>query len=108
MKIAFFIIAAAAAALCFWLGAAEKTTESYSPSRFALFQGSVSASCVVNPGGFSQNVQQCMLKVDTRTGETWVLQLAVNGSGDPTVRSAVWAKVRNSGTFYPTGPPDND
>ncbi|MBO5791051.1 MAG: hypothetical protein J6S54_01090 [Lentisphaeria bacterium] len=106
MKLFLIIAAAGAALLCFWLGAAQGTgTENYLPSRFALMQGSLSISNITDSGGMSHNIQQCILKLDTRTGEVWLLQVAVNGSGDPTVRSAVWAKVQNSGTFYPNGPP---
>lgn len=109
MKTLLLTAALIAALFCFWLGAQSLETgtgtENYIPSRFALMQGSLSVSNITNSGGISNNIQQCILKLDTRTGETWVLQLAVNGTGDPTVRSAVWAKVENSGTFYPAGPP---
>lgn len=105
MKLLLIIAAVLAAAVCFWLGAQGTGTETYVPSRFALMQGSLSISNITGSGGTSNNIQQCILKLDTRTGEVWVLQLAVNGSGDPTVRSAVWAKVSNSGVFYPNGPP---
>lgn len=107
-KMKFFLIAAVAAAalLSVWLGAQSTgTTQNYSPARYALVQGSVTISNITDSGGMSNNIQQCMFKLDTRTGETWVVQLAVNGAGDPTVRSAVWAKVQNTGTFYPNGPP---
>lgn len=107
-KMKLFLIAAVAAAalLCVWLGAQSTgTTQNYSPARYALVQGSVTISNITDSGGMSNNIQQCMFKLDTRTGETWVVQLAVNGAGDPTVRSAVWAKVQNTGTFYPNGPP---
>ena len=105
MKILLMIAAAAAALFCLWLGAQGTGTESYTPSKYALMQGSLSISNITDSGGMSHNIQQCILKLDTRTGEVWLLQLAVNGAGDPTVRSAVWAKVQNSGTFYPHGPP---
>ena len=103
-----FLIAATAAAVlfCVWLGAQSTgTSPNYSPARYALIQGSVTISNITDSGGMSNNIQQCMFKLDTRTGETWVVQLAVNGAGDPTVGSAVWAKVQDSGKFYPNGPP---
>lgn len=107
MKTLFFISAAAAVSFCLWLSAQNSGTAAYIPSRFALMQGTLSVSNTVNSGGLNNNIQQCILKLDTRTGETWVLQLAVGGTGDPTVKSAVWAKVENSGTFYPAGQPEN-
>ena len=105
-----FLIAAAAAAalICVWLGAQSTgTTQDYAPARYVLLQGNVAISYITDAGGMSNNIQPCVFKLDTRTGETWLVQLAVNGSGDPTVKSAVWAKVQNSGTFYPSGPPSD-
>lgn len=108
MKAVFIAAAAVAAIFCCYLGAQGAGTQDYTPSRYALMQGSLSVSNIVNSGGVSNNVQQCILKLDTRTGDVWVLQLAVNGTGDPTVRSAVWAKVTNSGTFFPNGAPTSN
>lgn len=105
MKAVFITAAVVAAIFCCYLGAQGTGTQGYAPSRYALMQGSLSISNIVNSGGISNNIQQCILKLDTRTGDVWVLQLAVNGTGDPTVRSAVWAKVANSGTFFPNGAP---
>lgn len=102
MKI--FYIAAVAAALffCIWLKAqGDGGTQSFEPARYALMAAEMNVADVVNSDG--SNMQKCVLKLDTRTGEVWLLQAAVNGPQDPTVRSAVWAKVANSGTFYPTG-----
>lgn len=105
MKAVLITAAIFAAIVCCCLGAQGAGSQGYIPARFALIQGSLSVSNIVNSGGTSHNVQQCILKLDTRTGDVWVLQLAVNGSGDPTVRSAVWAKVNDSGAFYPNGAP---
>lgn len=44
--------------------------------------------------GGRNSEQKVMLKIDTTTGQVWVLQLSVNGPNDPTVRSAVWAPGR--------------
>ena len=105
MKTVLITAAVLAALFCCWLGAQGTGTQDYVPARYALFQGNLSVSNVTNTGGFSHNIQQCVFKLDTRTGEVWVLQLAVNGMGDPTVRSAVWAKTSNVGIFYPNGSP---
>ena len=99
-----FYIAAAAAALffCFWLGAqGGESSQSFEPSRYALLAAEMNIANVMNSDG--GNAQKCVLKLDTRTGEVWMLQAAVNGPYDPTVRSAVWAKVANTGTFSPNG-----
>lgn len=106
----YLYIAAALTALlgCFWLGAQNDTTQDFQQSRFALLSAELNISNITGSGGISNNVQKSVLKLDTKTGEVWVLQLTVNGTGDPTVRSAVWAKVSNSGTYYPSGPPMGD
>ena len=103
MKIFYIIFAAGVLLLCLYLGAQGQSTQSFEPARYALLGTELSISNVVNSDG--KNLQKCVLKLDTRTGEVWLLQAAVNGPGDPTVRSAVWSKVSPSGTFYPMGNP---
>jgi len=88
------------------LAAGSGGTQGYEPSRFALMEASANVSYVANSGGMNQNVQKIVLKLDTRTGQVWVLQLAVNGSGDPTVCGAVWAKVEDRGRFGHNAPPE--
>ena len=105
VKIIFVVAAVIVAALGFWLGAQENNSANYAPTRYVIVQGVTAVANVLNQGGFNLNNQQCVFKLDTRTGDAWILQLAVNGSGDPSVRSAVWAKVQNSGIYYPLGPP---
>lgn len=101
------ILLAAAAVLLFvrHLAAENTSTQEFAPARYALLEASVNVSSVLNSGAFDRGVQKTVLKIDTRTGQVWVLQLAVNGVGDPTVCSAVWAKVQEQGTFYRSGPP---
>jgi hypothetical protein len=105
MKTVYMIAIAAVLLAAAWLWGQNSTTQNYEPARFVLLAAEVNISNVINSGGFAQNVQKSVLKLDTRTGEVWLLQAAVNGPGDPTVRSAVWAKVTNSGPFFPSGPP---
>ena len=103
------VLLAAAAVLLFirHLAAENTTTQEVVPARYALLEASVNVSSVLNSGNFDQGIQKTVLKIDTRTGQVWVLQLAVNGVGDPTVCSAVWAKVQDRGTFYRNGPPSS-
>ena len=107
---AFCILLAAAAVLLFirHLAAESTTSQEFAPGRYALLEASVNVSSVMNSGVFDRGVQKTVLKIDTRTGQVWVLQLAVNGVGDPTVCSAVWAKVQDQGTFYRNGPPSGN
>ena len=105
MKTIYVIAIAAVILAAVWLRGQNSSTQSYEAARFALLAAEVNISNVVNSGSFAQNVQKCVLKLDTRTGDVWILQAAVNGPGDPTVRSAVWAKVSGPGPFYPMGAP---
>ena len=105
MKTIYVIAIASVILAAVWLRGQNSSTQSYEAARFALLAAEMNISNVINSGGFSQNVQKCVLKLDTRTGEVWILQAAVNGPSDPTVRSAVWAKVSGTGSFYPMGAP---
>ena len=104
------ILLAAAAVLLFvrHLAAGNTSTQEFAPARYALLEASVNVSSVLNSGAFDRGAQKTVLKSDTRTGQVWVLQLAVNGVGDPTVCSAVWARVQDQGTFYRSGPPSGN
>ncbi len=77
----------------------------FSPARFALVEGSVNVG-MQQSNGLQKSEQKAMFKVDTMTGQVWVLQLSVTASNDPTVQSAVWAPVSNPGdgvSFQPFG-----
>lgn len=74
----------------------------YPSGRFALVEGEINVATVQEGQG---NVQKVMMRVDTATGQVWVLQLSVNSKNDPTVRSAVWAPALNDGNFNTVGTP---
>lgn len=108
MKTLYVIFAALLLSAAWYLGANSgnsNTTENYASARYALIEAEINISNVMNSGGLSNNVQKSLFKLDTVTGRVWVLQLALNGTGDPTVRSAVWAQVQDSGIFFPNGNP---
>ena len=73
----------------------------YPNGRYALVEGEIDVAQLQQGGRNSE--QKVMLKIDTTTGQVWVLQLSVNGPNDPTVRSAVWAPVANDGSFNQIG-----
>ncbi len=83
-------------------GAAAEDSQTFSPSRYALVEGEVNVGILQNPGA-AGNVQKALFRVDTVSGQVWVLQLSVVAFNDPTVTSAVWAPVSNSGTYQPVG-----
>jgi len=74
----------------------DENSQLYPSGRFALVEGNINVASVQEGQINTQNV---MLKIDSATGQVWVLQLCVNGKNDPTVRSAVWAPVLNQGSF---------
>lgn len=75
----------------------------FTPGRYALVEGEINVATLSQPGGRNSNEQKVMFKVDTTTGQVWVLQLGIVAPNDPTVNSAVWAPVSNSGGFTPFG-----
>ncbi len=79
-------------------------TQGFSPARFALVEGEINVS-MLQQGG--DNTQKVMMKIDTVTGQVWVLQLTVAASNDPQVNRAVWTPVANSGSYQPGGPQQN-
>lgn len=81
------------------------TTQNFSPARFALAAAEINIANPQSPG--ISTTQKALFRIDSVTGEVSVLQMAVRGNNDPTIQSAVWAKISPSGTFYPYGNPDN-
>jgi hypothetical protein len=73
--------------------AQNDTTQEYHPSRFAVIAAEVN---VLTPDMGGRNAtQHMMLRVDTVTGRTWLLQVNVAGGNEPHLRTAVW---RETGT----------
>ena len=75
----------------------------FTPGRYALVEGEINVATLSQNGGRNADEQKVMFKVDTVTGQVWVLQLGIVAPNDPTVNSAVWAPVSNSGGFTPFG-----
>lgn len=80
--------------------AAESGTQVFTPARYALTDAEIDVSVSV-PNGPVQE-QKVMFKLDTVTGDVWVLQLTVNGQNDPTFAAANWVKVQH-GSINPPG-----
>lgn len=80
----------------------NENSQLYPSGRFALVEGEINVAAIQEGTG---NTQKVMFKIDSATGQIWVLQLCINGKNDPTVRSAVWAPVLNQGNFNTAGSP---
>ena len=76
----------------------NNNTQPYKPARFALLAGEVNAAMFNSNGNHTQKV---IVKLDTTTGQTWIMQLSVNSGNNPKVRDAVWAPIKNNGQFSP-------
>ena len=88
------IAAAAAAAIHFGVssaGAADNSTQNYSPSRFALLAAQINVSS--DEGGIS-NTRQVMIRADTLTGQCWILELKVYGYQNFRVANASWKPIQ--------------
>lgn len=95
------LAAVAAGAIAFGIGSALPAradssggTQVFVPARYALVQGEVNVSTLqqdINAeGGFTQ---KAIFRLDTTTGEVWVLQLSIVGANQPQVTSGSWMKV---------------
>lgn len=68
--------------------AQSNSSQEYFPSRFAVIAAEVN---VMTPDmGGRDATQNILMRVDTATGRTWILQVNVAGGNDPRVRAAVW------------------
>ena len=70
-----------------------QTTQTFAPSRFALEAAEVNVK-QLQPSG--KNRQKMLFKIDTVTGQVWVLQVSATGDVDPYVTEAAWKKVESA------------
>ncbi len=82
--------------------AQDGDSQVFSPARFALVEANINVA-MLQPGGSGSNQQRVLTRLDTRTGQVSILQLTVNGPGNPTVQSAVWAPVQAGGQYSISG-----
>jgi hypothetical protein len=94
----FSIIAAAVIATILLLtllipsGRAQSSdSQEYHPSRYVIVAAPIN---VLSPGmGAGHDTQYVMVKMDTVTGKTWILQLDVAGGNNPKVRASSWHEL---------------
>lgn len=70
-----------------------QTTQAFAPSRFALEAAEVNVKQLQAAG---KNRQKMLFKIDTVTGQVWVLQVSARGDVDPYVTEAAWKKVESA------------
>ena len=73
------------------LTAQNANSQDFTPSRYVVVAADVN---VLSPQiGNSGKIQSVMLKLDTVTGRSWILQVHVMGGNDPKVRYSSWHEV---------------
>ena len=97
--------AAALGALALKTHASENNSQLFTPARFSLVAAEVDAALLQNTGG-DNGERKVLFKLDSVTGEVWVLQLSVIGGNDPRVTDANWYPVRRGAATAGTNSPD--
>ena len=64
----------------------------FNAGRYALVAAEVDVQTLQQ--GIS-NEQQVVLKIDTVTGKTWVLEITSGGANNPEINTATWTSVGN-------------
>ena len=84
----------------------QVNTQEYSPSRDALAAADITVANL--QGGGRACTRKVLVRIDSVTGNTQILQMSIRGDGDPTVLAAVWAPTADSGEFQLFGGPQQD
>jgi hypothetical protein len=76
------------------LSAGESTdSQEYSPARYALIAATVDCASVAPDYG--NTTRQVIIKLDSLTGECWVLAMTVDGSDKTRLSLAQWQAIGN-------------
>ncbi len=71
--------------------AQSSNSQNYTPSRYVIVAAQIN---VLSPRmGADHDTQYVMVKMDTVTGKTWILQMDVAGGNNPKVRSSSWHEL---------------
>ena len=74
--------------------AAEADTQQFTPARYVIVAAEVNVALIQNDADGGAGTRKVLLKMDTVTGEVWILQLGIFGGNDPRVTSASWCPVK--------------
>ena len=74
--------------------AAEADTQQFTPARYVIVAAEVNVALIQNDANGGAGTRKVLLKMDTVTGEVWILQLGIFGGNDPRVTSASWCPVK--------------
>lgn len=66
-------------------------SQEFTPSRFVITAAEINVlSPQMNGSNATQNV---LVKMDTLTGKSWILQLEVAGGNEPRIRNSAWREL---------------
>ncbi len=88
-KIVLFFVGAALAVTA--VAGEPESTQSFSPSRFALLSATVLVQASVSQEPLLN--QQALFRIDTQTGKVCMLQAVVQSPSTPYIINAVWVPV---------------
>ena len=69
-------------------------TQGFTPARYVIVAAEVNVALIQNDANGGAGTRKVLLKMDTQTGEVWILQLGIFGGNDPRVTAASWCPVR--------------
>ena len=79
------------------MNASENNSQLFTPARFSLVAADVDAAMLQSGGsGGSGGSRKVLFKLDSVTGEVWVLQLSIMGGNNPQVMGANWYPVKKA------------
>ena len=69
-------------------------TQGFTPARYVIVAAEVDVAQIQNTSNGFGNSRKVLLKMDTQTGEVWILQLGIFGGNDPRVTAASWCPIK--------------
>lgn len=93
-------LAAAAVAYAVKTHGSDGNSQLFAPARYSLVAAEVDAAMLCGENG-SNDCRKAVFKLDSATGEVWVLQLSVMGGDYAQVTSASWYPVRRKAAATP-------
>lgn len=99
---AIIAVAVVAAGSAFATFADNGNSQTFQLSRYALVAAEADAAMPALADGNS-TTRKVVMRINTVTGETDILQFGVAGFDDPTITNASWAKVSGNNNAFNTG-----
>jgi hypothetical protein len=86
--------------------ASENNSQLFTPARYALVAAEVDVALLQGAGSAGKgHSRQAVFKLDSLTGEVWVLQMEIMGGNDPKVTNANWHPVQHPKRQNPDADP---